>query len=51
MGEVDQAQNGKDHRQPDGNQRVDAAEAERVDQLLPELSPAQRVRPFESVSW
>ena len=34
VGEIDQPQNGEDHRQPDRDQRVDAAQAERVDELL-----------------
>src|SRR5215203_2767046 len=44
MGKVDQAHDREDHRQPDGDQRVDAAKAERVDELLSELRSAHERR-------
>ncbi len=41
MGEVGHAQDAEDHRQADGNQGVEAAQADRVDQLLDDVD--QRV--------
>jgi hypothetical protein len=37
VGEVDQAQDPEDHRQPDGHQRVQAAGAQGVDDLLDDV--------------